>query len=225
MSPSRFQCVISCLLALLIPMQLFAGETASAMLYTNGSTWLNGGQVPKSAALFSGDLVQTRSDSTARINAAGSSVMVLSDSLVKFQGPDVEIEHGGVQVATGRGLATKAGEVTVKPAQPSWTEFQVADVDGRVQIVATKGDLTIQDQQGTTTLSEGQQATRDDTSEPTKKKHRKRGEGAVPAAQGSILSSSKAIYVGAGIIGAVTIWALTRGEEPMSPSCPNNSCP
>lgn len=152
-------------------------------------------------------------------------VMVLSDSLVKFQGPDVEIEHGAVQVATGRSLATKAGEVTVKPAQPSWTEFQVADVDGRVQIVATKGDLTVQDQQGTTTLSEGQQTTRDDTSEPTKKKHRKQGQGAVPGAQGGILSSTKAIVIGGVIVGGVTIWALTRSEQPMSPSCPNNSCP
>lgn len=225
MSRSTFRCILSCLLALLIPMQLLAADTASAMLYTNGSTWLNGGAVPKSAAVFAGDMVQTRSDSTAQIHATGSSVTVLSDSLVKFQGPEVEIEHGAVQVATSRSLATKAGEVTVKPAGDSWTEFQVADVDGQVQIVASKGDLTVQDQQGTTTLSQGQQTTRDDTSEPDKKKHRKHGEGAVPGATGGILSSTKAIIIGAGVIGGVTAWVLLQGEEPMSPSCPNNKCP
>jgi hypothetical protein len=225
MSLSGFRCVLSCLLALLLPMQLLGADTASAMLYTNGSTWLNGGMVPKSAAVFAGDMVQTRSDSSARINASGSSVMVLANSLVKFQGPEVDIKHGGVNIATARALATKAGEVTVKPAGNSWTEFQVADVDGRVQIVATKGDLTVQDTQGTTTLSQGEQTTRDDTSQPEKKKHRRHGTGAEPAARGGIMSSTEAILVGAGVVGGVTAWVLLQGEEPMSPSCPNKSCP
>src|SRR3974390_3417062 len=112
LSTSRALC---CLLVILIPLQLLGADAASAMLYTSGSTWLNGGEVPKSAAVFAGDMVQTRSDSTANINANGSSVMVLADSLVKFQGPAVEIEHGSVRVSTSKGLATKAGEVTVKP--------------------------------------------------------------------------------------------------------------
>lgn len=225
MSASRFRCVLSCLMALLIPMQLLAADTAAAMLYTNGSTWVNGSAVPKSAAVFAGDMVQTRPDTIARINASGSSVMVLADSLVKFQGPSVDIEHGAVQVGTSRGLATKAGEVTIKPAATSWTEFQVADVDGQVQILATKGDVTVQDQQGTTTLSQGQQTTRDDSSQPAKKKHRKRGSGAAPAAHGGIMDSKEAILVGAGIVGGVTAWVLLQDEEPMSPSCPNNKCP
>ncbi len=226
MSSSWLRCVLSCLLALLVPVQLVAADTASAMLYTNGSTWINGGTVPKSAALFAGDMVQTRADSTARINAVGSSVMVLADSLVKFQGPGVEIEHGAVTVATSHDWSTKAGELTIKPAAGNaWTEFQVADVDGRVQIVASKGDLTIQDDQGTTTLSQGQQTTRDDTSNPEKKKRRKRGAGAQTAARGGIMDSTGAVLVGVGIVGGVTAWVLLQDEEPMSPSCPNTNCP
>lgn len=225
MSAWPFRCVLVCLLAVSIPMQLLAADTTSAMLYTNGSTWVNGNAVPKSAAVFAGDMVQTKPDSIARLNASGSSVMVLADSLVKFQGPQVDIEHGAVQVGTSRGLATKAGEVTIKPSGNSWTEFQVADVDGKVQIVATKGDLTVQDQQGTTTLSQGQQTTRDDTSQPEKKKHRKHGTGAEAAAKGGIMNSTEAIWIGSGIVGGVTAWVLLQGEEPMSPSCPNNNCP
>jgi hypothetical protein len=205
-------------------MQLLAADSASAMLYTSGPAWLNGTEVPRSAAVFAGDLVQTKADSSASINAAGSSVMVLSDSLVKFQGPTVEIEHGAVRVATSNGLATQAGEVTVKPAGNTWTEFQVTDVDGQVQIAASKGDLTIQDQQGTTTLSQGQQTTKDDTSQPEKKKHKKRGAGAATAAGGGILSSTAAIYTGAAIVGAVTIWVILQGDEPTSPVCPTNPC-
>src|SRR5882757_4023931 len=108
--------VLSVVLAMLIPAQLLAADSASAMLYSNGTAWVNGGSVPKSAALFSGDLVQTRPDSSAHLSASGSSVMVLADSLVKFQGSAVEIEHGAVRVSTAHGMATQAGEVMVKPA-------------------------------------------------------------------------------------------------------------
>jgi hypothetical protein len=152
-------------------------------------------------------------------------VMVGSDSLVKFEGPAVEIEHGTVRVGTSRGLATTAGEVTVKPAGNNWTEFRVTDVDGQVQIAANKGDLTIQDQQGTTTLAQGQQTTRDDTSDSEKKKkHRKRGTGAEPAARGGIMSSTEAIIAGSAIVGGVTAWVLLQSDEPMSPSCRSNPC-
>ena len=124
-----------------------------------------------------------------------------------------------------RGLATRAGEVTVKPAGNTWTEFQVSDVDGQVQIVASKGDLTVQDQQGTTTVQQGQQTTRDDTSNPEKKKKRKRsGAGAETAARGGILSSSAALYTGIGIVGGITTWVLLQGDDPLSPACPTPNC-
>ena len=140
MSVTALRAGLSIVLAMLLPGQLLAADSASAMLYANGTAWVNGNMVPKSAAVFTGDLVQTRPDSTAHLSASGSSVMVLADSLVKFQGPAVEIEHGAVRVSTAQGLATRAGEVTVKPAGSSWTEFQVTDVDGQVQIVAGHDD-------------------------------------------------------------------------------------
>ena len=52
----------------------------------------------------------------------------------------------------------------------TWTEFQVTDVDGRVQIAANKGDLTVQDDKGTTTVTQGQQTTRDDTTDTEKRR-------------------------------------------------------
>ena len=226
MSQAAFRSALSIVLALLVPLQLLAADSASAMLYANGTAWVNGSSVPKSAAVFSGDMVQTRPDSTAHISANGSSVMVLADSLVRFQGPAVEIEHGAVRISTARGLETHAGEVTVRPATNSWTEFQVSDVDGRVQIAANKGEVTVQDQQGTTTVQEGQQTTRDDTSNPEqKKKKKRRGAGAATAAGGGILSSSAAVYTGIAIVGGITAWVLLQGDEPLSPACPNNTCP
>jgi hypothetical protein len=225
MSQSMLKSALSLVLAMWVPAQLLAADSASAMLYSNGTAWVNGSTVPKSAAVFDGDLVQTRPDSSANLNASGSSVMVLADSLVKFQGSAVELEHGAIRVSTSQGLATRAGEVTVKPAGTAWTEFQVTDVDGQVQIVASKGDLTVQDQQGTTTVQQGQQTTRDDTSNPEKKKKkRRRGAGAATAAGGGILSSSAAIYTGVAIVSGITTWVLLQNDDPLSPACPTPSC-
>ncbi len=226
MSRSAFRSAVCCLLAILFPAQMMlAGETASAMLYTNGAAWLNGSEVPKSAAMFSGDMLQTRPDSTASIQSNGSSVMVLSDSLVKFEEPAVELEHGAVRVTTSRGMAARAGDVTVKPAANAWTEFQVTDVDGRVQIAANKGDVTVQDDKGTTTVTQGQQTTRDDTAdtEKKKKKHRRRA-GAATAAGGGIMSSAPVVYGGLAVVGGAAVWIWTRDESPVSPSCPTNPC-
>jgi hypothetical protein len=228
MSQSAFRSAVCCLLSVLFPAQvMLAGETASAMLYTNGSAWLNGSEVPKSAAVFSGDMLQTRPDSTASIQSSGSNVMVLADSLVKFEGPAVELEHGAVRVTTSRGLAARAGDVTVKPAANTWTEFQVTDVDGRVQIAANKGDVTVQDDKGTTTVTQGQQTTRDDTTdtEKKKKKHRRRGAGAATAAGGGIMSSTPVVYGGLAAVGGAAIWIWTRSEPPVSPACPSKYCP
>src|SRR5271163_5059366 len=227
MSQSRLRSAMCCLLTIQFPAQvMLAGETATAMLYTNGAAWLNGSEVPKSAAVFSGDMLQTRADATASIQSNGSSVMVLADSLVKFDGPDVEIEHGAVRVTTSRGLAARAGDVTVKPAGNSWTEFQVKDVDGRVQIAANKGDVTVQDDKGTTTtVTQGQETTRDDTASPEKKKKKRRkAAGAAPAAGGGIMSSAPVVYGGLAVAGGVGIWVWTRSEPPVSPSCPSQ-CP
>jgi ferric-dicitrate binding protein FerR (iron transport regulator) len=214
------------LLAILFPAQMMlAGETAAAMLYTNGAAWLNGSEVPKSAAVFTGDMLQTRPDSTASIQSNGSNVMVMADSLVKFDGPAVELEHGSVRVTTSRGMEARAGDVTVKPAGAAWTEFQVKDVDGRVQIAANKGDLTVQDDKGTTTVTQGQETTRDDTANPEKKKKKRRkAAGAAPAAGGGIMSSTPVVIGGLAVAGGVAVWVWTRTEPPVSPACPSNPC-
>jgi len=226
MSRLEFRSAVCCLLAFLVPAQMLVGETASAMLYTTGAAWVNGSEVPKSAAVFSGDLLQTRSDSTASIQANGSSVMVMADSLGKFQGAAVEIDHGGVRVTTSRALEAHAGDVTIKPAGNSWTEFQVVDRDGQVQIAANKGDVTVQDDKGTTTLTQGQQTTRDDTSDTEKKKKKRRSAGAPPAGQGGLMSSPWAVYGGTAIIGGGLAWVFLDhgGEGPVSPSCPTTPC-
>jgi hypothetical protein len=199
---------------------LFGAEQPAAMLYTHGTALLNGNTIARSSAIFSGDLVETNASSAANINASGSIVLVLNESLVRYQGQAVSLEHGGVTVSTSKSLATRAGGVVVSPAAGVWTEFEVRDVDGQVEIAARKGDLTISDDKGTTTLAQGQQTTREETQpEQDNKKKKKRAAGAAaPAAGGGALNSPVAIGIGGAAILGVTAWVLVKSDDPASPS-------
>ena len=228
MGMSAFRRMVSCVLLIGFPASIFAADSGAAMLYAPGAAWVNGAHVPSSSAIFSGDLVQTRSDSGANINAPGSSITVLGDSLVKFEGSSLDVEHGGVAVATSKGVATTAGDVHVAPASNTWTEFNVTDVDGTVRIAARKGDLNITDDNGTVTLAQGQETTRDEQSDQSAdtnnnnkdKKKKKRAAGAAPAATGGTLNSPLAVGLGGAAIVGVTTWVLLQNDNPVSPSTP-----
>jgi hypothetical protein len=202
----------------LIPASLLGADSGAAMLYAKGTAWINGSTVPRSSAIFPGDLVQTQPNSLVHINATGSSVMVQSDSLVKYEGDAVSLEHGSVSVVTSKSMRTHAGEVTVVPVSDTHTRFEVTDVNGTVQIVAREGDVSVSQGTETTRLAQGDQTTRDD-SENRKKRRRVAG-GAAPAAGGGVLDSPYAIAVGAGAVGGVVLWVLLQGDDPASPVDP-----
>jgi hypothetical protein len=199
-----------------------ATDGGSAIVQANGKVWLNGTLIPQMSAIFPGDTLQTKVD-LADIDAHGSKVRILADTLLTYRGNAVELERGGVSVLTSSTLATQVGPVMVRPAAPTWTEFQVTDAEGAVHITATKGDLLIVDEKGTTTLNAGQETTR----QIPKKKRRKGGgyyDGAPPTAQGALLDSKGAI-IGAGAVAAgITIWVLCQPEDPMSPDTPQGGC-
>ncbi len=222
MGASALRSLASCVLVLIASVSLLAADSAVAMLHADGAAWLNGSHVPNSSALFVGDLVQTRIDSAASIHAPGSSITVLGDSLIKFQGASLEIERGGLSISTSQGLAASAGDVHVAPASTSWTEFNVSDTDGTLHIFARKGDLTITDQNGSTTLAQGQETTRDDQAGQGngKKKNKKPAGGAAPAANGGVLDSTAAVAAGSAAIAGVTTWVLLQSSSPVSPSNP-----
>jgi len=220
MHPSSLRTIFCWLLLAVMPAALLGANSGAAMLYAQGIAWLNGASVPRTSAVFPGDLVQTKTDAVVHINAAGSSVMVLSDSLVKYEGNTLSLEHGTVTVATTKGMSIRAGEVSVEPAQPNnQTQYEIRDVNGTVEIKAREGDLRVSNGTETTTVAQGEQTTRDDSEQQKNNKKRRAG-GAVPAASGPLLDSRAAV-IGAGVgVGALTIWVLSQGDDPASPVDP-----
>jgi hypothetical protein len=188
-------------------------DSGAAMLYGrgNGTVWLNGRLLPRSSAVFPGDLIQTQPESLATLDASGSGVIVMQDSLVKFEGNAVSLKHGGVSVATSKGMVALAREVTVTPASHTWTEFEVAEANGMVQIVASKGNVNVNCGKGTASLSEGEQATPDESGNC--KKQKKKDGAAVPG-DGGILTDP---YVLAGALiggGAIICLLLCTSSKP-----------
>ena len=217
--------ILAGMLTVIFPASMFAADTPGAMVYSHGTAMLNGSNIARSSALFLGDVVQTRADSVANITATGSSVIVLNDSLVQFEGTRVKLEHGGVTVSTSKLMSARAGLVTVLPASAALTEFEVRDVDGTVHITARKGDLTISDSKGVALLAQGQQTIRDegtsqDDPQTSGKKKNKKASGTPPGAQGGILNSPIAIGAGGGLIIGGAIWVLVHSDDPVSPASP-----
>lgn len=197
---------------LLTPISLSAAELAPAMLYPQGQAMLNGGVVPRTAAVFPGDLIQTEPGSTAHIQGTQGQVMVLADSQVKFDGSAVSLQHGSAAIASSSGMTARlTGNIVVAPDANVESKYQVSDRGGSVQIIARKGRLTVSDAKGSTLLPEGQQMTA----------YYQKQKGPPPAASGGRVLTPW-IIGGAAAVGAVAIWLAARDSDsrPVSPAAP-----
>jgi hypothetical protein len=199
----------------LLPAQVSA-EASGAMLYATGTVWLNNGPLPGSSAIFPADLIRTETNSMAKFTAARASVIIGSESIVKYEGPAVALQHGSVSVATSSGMAVHALEVTVAPVSTAWTEFEVNDVDGTVRIMARKGEVNVTCGKDTVILPEGQQTTREELGKCRRKKA-----GADPAVSGDTLANR--YFLLAAPVALCVFWFCSSSSSPspsLSPSQP-----
>ena len=212
---SLLRSALAALLVGVLPVSCFAADNAAGMVYTNGTAWINGSAVPKTMAVFPGDLVQTHPDSMANIKASKLNVLVFSDSLVQFEPSTLKLEHGRVNVVTFKEYSVRVGELKISPKDASGTsEFEISDTDGVARIIARKGDLMLDDGKNMTTIPEGKEASQDDSNKDRK---RRGGAGAVPGAAGGILDSPIAIGIGAAAIGGLATWVYIKSDDPVSP--------
>ena len=174
-SVSILRNIVCWTLVAITPASLLAADSGGAMLYGRGPVLLNGSPLPNSSAVFPGDLIKTQPESLATLDASGSGVIVLPDSVVKFEGKAVTLEHGSVNVATSVGMVAIAGVVTVTPASNTWTEFEVGNTNGTVQVFASKGSVSVNCGKDTANLTEGEQANPDDSGKCNKKKRKAAG--------------------------------------------------
>jgi len=213
---SALQRRICAALIVLVPVA-FAQNTGVAVVNSTGSVFLNGAQLSNSNAVVAGDIVQTKENGTAAINGPGSSIAMEPNSILRFQGQTVALDRGQISVATGNGLSVNARDFKITPASNNWTQFYVTRSGGTIGIIARKNDITVNCGSGSATLKEGHELSREDADNcgTVAKKA-----GAPAAAKGPILTSNAAKWTAVGAGGALTIWSLTRREDPVSPDAP-----
>jgi len=209
----------------ILPWSLPAQNTGRALLHSDGGTWLNGNPAPETSAIFPDALIQTKSGHSAKIDVDGSAVTVLPETLVQFEGDELVLEHGSLQLTTARAMKVRVNCITVIPVTPDRTQYDVTDVDGKVTVMAHKNDVKIRYNGAITRRSkqaafsdvivrEGEQSTREERCGPAEKP----GDGI--QAKGAFLDSIWAKSAGIATIGVLTCWALCRGDDPISPSKP-----
>jgi hypothetical protein len=202
---------------LLTSAALCAQEAGTAVLFGTGSVYLNGAQVSNSSAVSGGDVIQTKENGAANINAPGSSIVIESNSIVRYRADGFALDRGNISVATGKGVSVFARDFKITPAAGGWTEFYVTRTNGGIGIMARKNPIIVSCGATTTTVREGQQISRDDAANCGLLA---KSNGAPTAAKGPILTSERVGGATAAAGAALAIWAVGQSDDPVSPSVP-----
>ena len=118
-------------------------QTGAAILHTQGGVWVNGYEARDSSAVFPGDLLETKPDSSASLSLDGSTVLIQPESVAKLQTNLLELDHGSVSVGTSKGFKVRVNCLTVVPALTEWTQYEVNNLNGNVQVAARKDDVNV----------------------------------------------------------------------------------
>jgi hypothetical protein len=193
------------------------------MLHSDGSVWLNGTAITNlSAALFSHDVVETLKGIDAKIDAEGSTVTILPETMLQFEGDEIVLDHGSLQLNTARQLKVRVNCLTVIPVSPEWTQFNVTDVNSIVTVAANQKDVRIHAQPNAfkqamesalsdVIVHQSEKVTRDERC----------GEAENHSdTKGPLMNSiwAKAVWVG-GVVAACVL-AICRSDDPISPDKP-----
>jgi hypothetical protein len=198
-------------------------QAPSAILHAQGGVWVNGSETRDSTAIFAGDLLETKPGFSATLNLDGSEILLTPESIAKFQGSALDLDHGAVSIGTSKSFKVKVHCITVVPASSAWTQYEASDLNGTLQVVAHKGDVTVDvgitgklsGNGGTSggTLHEGEQKSYEESQLCGQQKE--------PTSAGNGLNPK---WIAAGAAGAgLLIWLIIHssgGSPPITPSTP-----
>jgi hypothetical protein len=128
---------------ILCPLSLVAADTGSAILRSSGGVWVNGAEVADSIVIFPGDSLETKPGFIASLDAVGSSVLIRGESILKYQGTYLVLEHGTVAVETSTSMSVHVNCMRVDPVSNERTHYDVSDVSGTMHVAAHKNDVNI----------------------------------------------------------------------------------
>jgi len=151
MAVSYLRTSVALFLVLMLPPALLGQELpehgGGAILHSNGGVWVNGYEAHDSAAVFPGDLIETKTGFSANLSIDGSTVLLAPETVGKFQGDLFDLDHGIVSVVTSKEFKVRVNCIRVVPVATDWTEYVVIDLTGTVEVDARKKDVNVEHEQ------------------------------------------------------------------------------
>lgn len=222
---SEWRQVVCCVVIVILPASLLAQDANRGLLHSDGGTWLNEVPATPVAAIFPDSLVQTQAGHVARIDVEGSSVLIAPETMAQFQGHELVLDHGSLQLDTSREMEVIVGCITISPVSSDRTEYEVTDSGGRVRVLASKSDVKIhahetlvgkkQGESSDTIVHQGQHVERSERCGAAAEPQR----AAIPGV-GEGLNSWWAWIGGSIVAGVLICLGLCHGDDPISPTEP-----
>jgi len=152
MSVSILRICISWAMVILMPCSLTAQslpeQSGGAILHAEGGVWVNGYEAHDSSAVFPGDVIETKPDSSANLSLDGSTILLAPETVGKFQSDVFEMDHGVVSVVTTKSFKVRVNCIRVFPVLNEWTQYVVSDLSASIQVSAKKLDVNVEHEQG-----------------------------------------------------------------------------
>ena len=223
MSVSILRRVICWVLVAMLPSSLLgqagASPTGAAILHTQGGVWVNGYEATDATAIFPGDEMETKPGFSANLSLDGSTVLIQPESVAKFQGDLLELDHGSVSVGTSKGFKVRVKCITVVPVRNEWTQYEVTDVNGTAHVAALKDDVKVELGLGGKKASPQPEASNDATVREGEQRSYAESEACgVPARPTAPVTGLNTKWIAAGAAGAgVLLWVLVHGSGGKTP--------
>lgn len=229
MRVSILRCFLCWTLLTVVPSSLLGqsvpDQPAAAILHAQSGVWVNGYEARDSSAIFPGDIIETKSGSTANLVLDGSTVLLAPETVGKFQADIFELDHGAVSVGTTKGYKVRVNCLKVVPVANQWTQYVVTDVNRTAQVAAHKLDVNVEHEGLPTKPTPQSQASQEASVHEGEEKNFDESEICGGAAKpASPLSGVNPKWIAAGAAGTgILIWILVHGgggSKPLSASQP-----
>jgi hypothetical protein len=200
------------------------GQVPAAILHTQGGVWVNGYEARDSSAIFVGDLLETKPGFSANLSLEGTAILIQPESVGKLQDGLLVLDHGGVSVGTSKSFKVRVNCITVVPVLNEWTQYDVTDVNGTVQVAARKNDVKVEVGNGQKAPKPPETSNDATVREGEQRNYRESEACGAPAQPEGVHSGLNPKWIIAGAAGGgVLIWILVHGgggKTPVSASQP-----
>lgn len=204
-----FRVCLSVLLTVVLLASMSLAETNPSAMMRARDASVNGSAVRGSAAVFSGDSIQTSASGAATLASNGSTVLLPANTKLVVGKNSVDLQSGTAMVNTTTGMNMRTLAYVISPANRGTAKFAVTNVNGRVVVAAEHGALMIANGSTKMLVPEGKSETLDNAPQ---------GPAPAAAAAGGGLSKTALIAIGAAAAATGGIIAYVSSGSPSSPS-------